>query len=405
MMATNSILTRTQEIYNQLVDKDPDLLHSLLASTLQDLVEEEAAVRIGAGRYERSVDRTTSRNGKRGIGVHTRVGEIPLSIPKLRQGSYYPSFLEPRRPWEQALVNVIQEAYVHGVSTRKMDDVVRSLGLDGIDKSAVSRISKGLDERVDNFRHRPLEGRYPYLWLDATYPKARNDGRVIGMASVIAVAVTEDGERTVVGVDAGLSEDAAFWMGFLRSLVARGLTGVKMVISDAHEGLRKAIAAVFPGSSWQRCRVHFMRNVLCRIPKNSQSLVAAMVKTVYLQPDQESARLQAYSVVEQLGKRFPQAMNILEEGVMDSLSYMAFPREQWAQLHSTNLLERQNREVRRRTNVVSIFPNRDALIRLVGAILMEADDEWRCADKRYFSLSSMKRIPGYEDRVDALLMP
>ena len=225
------------------------------------------------------------------------------------------------------------------------------------------------------------------------------------MASVIAVAVTEDGERTVVGVDAGLSEDSAFWMGFLRSLVARGLTGVKLVVSDAHEGLRKAIAAVFPGACWQRCRVHFMRNVLCRIPKHSQSLVAAMVKTVYLQPDQESARLQAYSVVEQLGKRFPQAMSILEEGVMDSLSYMVFPREQWAQLHSTNLLERLNREVRRRTNVVSIFPNRDALIRLVGAILMEVDDEWRCAEKRYFSLSSMKRVPGYEDRVDALLLP
>jgi transposase-like protein len=404
-MATNNILTRNQDVFNQIVDKDNDFLRSLLKSTVKNLVEEEVAVLIGAGRYERSEERSNSRNGTRDISIHTRVGELPVAIPKLRKGSYYPSFLEPRRPWEHALVNVIQEAYVHGVSTRKMDDVVRSLGLDGIDKSAVSRIAKGIDESVDNFRHRPLEGRYPYIWLDATYPKARNDGRVVGMASVIAVAVTEDGERTVVGVDAGLSEDAAFWMGFLRSLVSRGLTGVKMVVSDAHEGLRKAIAAVFPGASWQRCRVHFMRNVLCRIPKHSQSLVAAMVKTVYLQPDQESARLQANNVVEQLCKRFPQAMKILDDGVMDSLSYMAFPKEQWTQLHSTNLLERLNREVRRRTNVVSIFPNREALIRLVSAILMEVDDEWKCADKRYFSLSSMKKVPGYEDRINPLLMP
>jgi transposase-like protein len=395
-MAATDIMARKDEICNEVFGKSPDLLKELLSGLLRTLIEEEVSARIGAERYERNPERQNSRNGARAIELNTRVGTLPIGIPKLRRGSYYPSFLEPRRPWEHALTNVIQEAYVNGVSTRKMDDLVRALGLDGIDKSAVSRIAKGLDERVTMFRNRPLTGRYPYLWLDATYPKAREDGRVVGMATVVAVAVDETGDRTVVGFDAGLSEDGAFWLGFLRSLVARGLRDVKLVVSDAHEGLRRAIASAVPGASWQRCRVHFMRNILCQVPRNAQPMVSAMVRTVYAQSDQNGALEQARIVYEQLAGRFPKAMAVFENGAGDSLSYMAFPREQWQQLHSTNILERLNREIRRRTDVVSIFPNRDALLRLVGAILMETDDEWHVGQKRYFSLSSMHRIPGFE---------
>lgn len=396
-MAATGILPYASTVFKSTISHDEDFLNVTLGQLLQQLINEEVSARIGAMPHERTESRNNSRNGVREIDVATRVGHIPLEIPKLRKGSYYPSFLEPRRLWEKALTSVVQEAYVHGISTRKMDDLVKALGLEGIDRSAVSRLTKGLDEAVDKFRNRSLDGRYPYIWLDATYPKARNDGRVVGMASVIAIGVNEKGERTVLGFDAGLSEDTAFWKSFLGNLVSRGAKDVRMVVSDAHDGLKRAIGEVFPGASWQRCRVHFMRNILCHIPRAAQPMVAALVKTVYAQPDQESALKQAKTVMDQLEQRFPKAMGVFEVGVMDSLAYMPFPKEQWTQLHSTNVLERLNREIKRRTNVVSIFPNREALIRLVGAILMEQDDEWACAEKKYFSLAGIRKIPGYEN--------
>lgn len=288
-------------------------------------------------------------------------------------------------------MNVVQEAYVHGVSTRKVDELVEALGMKGIDKSEVSRISKQLDEFVEEFKNRRLEGEYPYLWLDATFPKVREGGRVCSMALVIAVGVNQQGEREILGFDVGMSEDGAFWEEFLRRLVARGLKGVRLVISDAHEGLKAAIKKILTGSAWQRCRVHFMRNVLSQVPKHYQGMVSSIIRTIFAQNDQESAREQLRHVVDELKNRFPKAMKILEEAEEEILAYMAFPREHWAQIHSTNPLERLNREIIRRTDVVCIFPNRDAVIRLVGAMLMEQNDEWKVG-RRYFSLESMSKI-------------
>jgi transposase-like protein len=289
-----------------------------------------------------------------------------LQIPKLRKGSYFPSLLQPRRRAEKALLNVVQEAYVHGVSTRKVDELVESLGIGGISKSEVSRICKELDEVVQAFKNRPLEGEFPYVWLDATFPKVREGGRVQSMAFVIAIGVKATGEREVLGFDLGTSEDGSFWLTFLRSLVARGLKGVKLAISDAHEGLRAAIATTLVGATWQRCRVHVMRNVLSQVPKSSQAMVSSIVRTIFAQPTQEAAKEQLALVVNQLKSRFPKAMDVLQQAEEDVLAYMAFPREHWRQICSTNPLERLNREIRRRMDVVGIFPNRDSVIRLVG---------------------------------------
>lgn len=355
-------------------------------------MEMEVAEKVGADRYQRSEARTNSRNGYRPIRPwRTRVGEIPLRIPKLRRGSYFPSLLEPRRMAEQALVSVVQEAYVHGVSTRKVDDLVRAMGLEGMDKSAVSRLAKELDEQVERFRHRPLEGSYPYMWLDATYLRVREDGRVQGMALVVAIGVRETGEREVLGVDLGPAEDAEFWLGFLRSLVARGLRGLQLVISDAHEGLKRAIGAVLGGAAWQRCTVHFMRNALSHVPKTAQSMVAAALRTIFAQPDQASARDQLGRVAESLQSRFPRVAALLYEAQEDILAYMAFPTEHHRQIRSTNPLERLNKELKRRADVVGIFPNRQSVIRLMGAILAEQDDEW-VTGRRYFSQESMTKL-------------
>jgi transposase-like protein len=375
-----------------LAEQDGDVLREGIRVLAQALMESEVAGLIGAERHERTSERAGYRNGYRMRTWDTRVGTIELAIPKIRPGSYFPSLLEPRRRAERALLAVVQEAYVHGVSTRKVDDLLKALGLDGMSKSEVSRICAELDVEVEAFRSRPITGEHPYLWIDATYHKVRQDGRVQSMATVVAIGVTADGERQILGVDAGPSEDAAFWTAFLRSLVKRGLHGVRLVISDAHEGLKKALATVLGGASWQRCRVHFMRNLLATVPHGAREPVAALVRTIFAQPDHRSALAQLQKVAEGLRPRFPQAAAVLEEAAEDVLAHRHFPVEHRARLHSTNPLERLHKEVKRRSAVVGIFPNRTALLRLVGAILAEQDDEWAVADRRYFSAESMKQL-------------
>jgi putative transposase len=383
-------------------EEDNDFLREGVKMLAEAIMELEVTEKTGAGLYERSRERTTYRNGYRERAWDTRVGTIPLEIPRLRQGSYFPSLLEPRRRVEQALLSVIQEAYVLGVSTRKVEGLVRSLGMEGISKSEVSRICLGLDEEVEMWRHLPLIDRYPYLWLDATYIKVRQAGRVTGQAVVVAFAVKETGEREVIGIEAGPSEDTAFWTEFLRSLVSRGLRGVQLVVSDAHVGLREAIGTVLVGASWQRCRVHFLRNALARVPKSAQAVTAAAIRTIFAQPDRQTAGDQLRRVADSLRLRFGNVATLLEDAEDDLLAYMAFPREHWRQLYSNNPLERLNKEIKRRSNVVGIFPNRESVIRLVSAVLMEQQDEWEVG-KRYFSLESMqKTLEGFKE--EPLLM-
>jgi putative transposase len=376
-----------------LEDGDVDFLREGLKVLAEAVMDAEVSQLVGAERFERSTERKNYRNGYRRREWDTRVGTIELQIPKVRKGSYFPSLLEPRRRAEKALLNVVQEAYVHGVSTRKVDELVESLGIGGISKSEVSRICKELDEVVQAFKNRPLEGEFPYVWLDATFPKVREGGRVQSMAFVIAIGVKSTGEREVLGFDLGTSEDGSFWLTFIRSLVARGLRGVKLAISDAHEGLRAAIETTLVGATWQRCRIHVMRNVLSQVPKSSQAMVSSIVRTIFTQPTQQSAKEQLSRVVKQLESHFPKAMDVLQQAEDDVLAYMAFPTEHWRQICSTNPLERLNREIRRRMDVVGIFPNRDSVIRLVGTILQEQHEEWSIG-RRYFSLESMAKVTG-----------
>ena len=391
-----------------LEEHDGDTLREGIRVLAQALMESEVSSLIGAERYERNDERTAYRNGYRTRSWDTRVGTIELAIPKLRTGSYFPSLLEPRRRAERALQSVIQEAWVHGVSTRKVDDLLRALGIDGISKSEVSRICSELDVEIEAFRQRPITGEHPYVWIDATYHKVRQDGRVQAMATVVAIGVTSEGERQILGIDAGPSEDGPFWTAFLRSLVKRGLHGVKLVISDAHEGLRRALSTVLSGASWQRCRVHFMRNLLATIPHTAREAVAAVVRTIFAQPDMASAMAQLHKVVDGLRGRFDQAATLLEKSAEDILAHRAFPLEHRRQLHSTNPLERLNKEIKRRSSVVGIFPNRAALLRLVGAVLSEQDDEWSVAERRYFSAESMRMLkqppvlPGQEELLAAV---
>lgn len=375
-----------------LEEQDGDVLREGVRVLAQALMETEVTGVLGAERHERSDERTGYRNGSRVRTWDTRVGTVDLAIPKVRPGSYFPSLLQPRRRAEQALLTVVQEAYVHGVSTRKVDDLVKGLGLDGISKSEVSRICGELDPLVEAFRSRRLTTEYPYVWLDATYHKVRIDGRVVSQATVVAIGVTLDGERQILGVDVGASEDRSFWTAFLRSLVKRGLAGVRLVISDAHEGLKQAIGTVLNGAAWQRCRVHFMRNLLATVPQAMREPIAAIVRTIFAQPDHASAMTQLRKVADGLRARLPQAAALLEEAAEDILAHKHFPEEHRRQLHSTNPLERLNKEIKRRSNVVGIFPNVKATIRLVGAILLEQDDEWAVAERRYFSVESMKRL-------------
>jgi len=381
---------------------DADFLRDAVQVMMQALIELEVSEQIGAEPYERSAERTTHRNGSRERVWETRVGEIPLRIPKLRDGSYFPSLLEPRKRSEQALLAVIQEAYVPGVSTRKVDDLVQALGLSGVDKSKVSRICRELDEVVEQFRQRPLEGEYPYVWLDALYLKVRQNHRVVSMALVIAIGVNEQGERVLLGFDLGASEEEAFWTGFLRSLVSRGLKGVRLVISDAHEGLKASVSAIFAGASWQRCRVHFMRNVLAHIPQGDKAMVAAAIRTIFAQPDRDAAGRQLRYVAETLAPHWTKAAQLLLDAEEDILAYMAFPKAHRTRIYSTNILERLNKEVKRRTKVVEIFPDGPSVIRLVGTLLTEADDEWQ-THRRYFSQESMREL--YEPDLARLVEP
>jgi len=375
-----------------LEEQDGDVLREGIRVLSQALMEAEVSGVIGAERHERSGDRTTYRNGYRTRTWDTRVGTIELQIPKVRSGAYFPSLLQPRRRIEHALLAVVQEAYVHGVSTRKVDDLMKALGLDGVSKSEVSRICGELDPLVEAFRTRSLAGEHPYVWVDATYHKVWVDGRVLSQATVVAVGVTAEGERQVLGVDVGPSEDRAFWTAFLRSLVKRGLRGVRLVISDAHEGLKAAIATVLTGATWQRCRVHFMRNLLATVSQGAREAVAAIVRTVFAQPDHATAMAQLKKVADGLRTRFGRAAALLEEAAEDVLAYRLFPSEHQRQLHSTNVLERLNKEIKRRSNVVGIFPSAQSTLRLVGAVLLEQDDEWAVADRRYFSAESMKQL-------------
>jgi putative transposase len=370
---------------------EDDWLRGVVRSVVQDLMEGEISAQIGAERYERSEERVTQRNGYRLRSWDTRLGTLELAIPKLRQGSYFPSWLEPRRRAEQALVAVVAEAYVQGVSTRKVEALVQTLGIASLSKSEVSRLCAVLDEQTTIFRTRRLDGEYPYLWLDARYEHVREGGRVVSMAVIVAYGVRADGVREVLGLEVGLSEDVALWRAFLQDLVARGVRGVQLVISDAHAGLKQAIREVFVGASWQRCRVHFLRNVLARVPKSAQAMVAATVRSIFQQADRAAAQAQLTHVIVTLNPRFPKVVDLLEEAEAEILSFYDFPAEHWRQIYSTNPLERLNKELKRRSAVVGIFPNRAAVLRLFGAILAEQNDEW-LVGRHYFSETSMQKL-------------
>ncbi len=369
---------------------DADLVRDLLAFAAERLMEAEVEGATGAAKGARSPLRTAQRNGYRERGWDTRAGRIALSIPKLRKGSYFPSFLEPRRTAEKALVAVIQEAYVHGVSTRAVDDLVKAMGAGGVSKSQVSRLCTEIDERVQAFLNRPLEGAWPYLWLDATYIRVREGGRIISRAVIVAVAVNGDGRREILGIAVGPSEAETFWTGFLRSLADRGLRGVKLVIADDHKGLRAAASRVF-NATHQRCRVHWMRNALAHAPAKNRGAVAAMLKTIFAQETKVEAEKQWQVVADALREKNEGLAQMMDASREDVLAYMDFPREHWAQIASTNPLERLNKEIKRRSNVVGIFPNDAAIIRLVGALMLEQNDEWAVA-RRYMALESLARI-------------
>lgn len=370
-----------------------DPLRQILQVMLNKMLSAEADSVCGAPYGMPSPDRVNQRNGYRHRDFDTRVGTIDLAIPKLRQGSHFPQWLlQPRKRAEQALVSVVAQCYLEGVSTRRVDDIVQTLGITGISKSQVSEMAKSLDEMVSAFRSRDLSGaKYAYVWLDALACKARENKRVVNVAVVIAIGVRLDGYREILGVDVVTTEDGAGWLAFLKSLTARGLAGVRLVISDAHCGLKDAIASALPGAAWQRCRTHFMRNLLTRVPKSQQDFVASMVRTVFAQPSAETVLTQFDSVVAQLDKLLPDAATMLEEAKEEILAFRHFPKEHWRQIWSNNPLERLNREVRRRTDVVGIFPNRLSMIRLVGAVLAEQNDEWTVG-RRYLSLESMAKL-------------
>ena len=379
-----------------------DIVREALALVLQALIDAEATQQIGAGRYERTQTRTAHRNGTRARLLSTKAGDVELRIPKLREGSFFPALLEPRRRIDRALLAVVMQAYVHGTSTRKVDDLVKALGVDsGLSKSEVSRICRELDGEVEVFGSRSLaHTSFPYVFVDATYLKARVDGRVVSRAVVIATGVTADGGREVLGLDVGDSEDGAFWAAFLRSLKARGLAGVQLVVSDAHTGLKQAIAAVMAGACWQRCRVHFLRNVLARVPRGSAEMVAAAIRTIFAQPTGAEVVEQVAKVAAMLQPKFPAVARLLLDAREDLTAFASFPAAHWTKVWSTNPLERLNKEVKRRTNVVGIFPDDAAVLRLAGAVLIEAHDEWQVAERRYLSEGSMAKLTltGDDDR-------
>ncbi len=376
----------------QLEDADVDLLREMVATFIQTLMGAEADALCGAPYGERSADRVNRRNGYRGRDFDTRAGTMELLVPKLRTGSYFPGWLlEPRRRAERALVAVVAECYVKGVSIRRVDGLIKTLGIEGISKSKVSEMAKTLDEAVAAFRSRPLDaGPYTYLWLDALALKCREGGRIANVAAVVATAVNSDGHREILGLDVLTSEDGAGWTAFLRDLVARGLQGVRLVISDDHTGLVGAVEAVLPGASWQRCRTHFMRNLLTRVPKSAQGVVATLVRTIFAQPSAEEVAAQLGRVTGQLERLFPAAAELLAHAGPDITAFSSLPTEHWRQIWSNNPQERLNREIRRRTDVVGIFPNRAAIVRLVGSVLAEQHDEW-AVSRRYMSQESLAK--------------
>ena len=378
---------------------DGDFLRAVAEAVLQILMESDVEGLIGASRHERSADRLNYRNGYRDRTLDTRLGTLALRVQKLRQGSYFPPFLEPRKMSEKALVAVIQEAWIGGVSTRRVDDLVQAMGLAGISKSQVSKLCKDIDERVNAFLERPLEGEWPYLWLDATYLKVREGGRIVPVAAIIAVAVSSDGRREIIGLGLGPSEAETFWSTFLKSLVRRGLKEVKLVISDAHDGLKQAAAKVLK-ATWQRCRVHWMRNALAHVAKGQHTMVAAALRQAFLQADQPAARQTWRQVADQLRPRWPKLADLMDDSEHDVLAYLAFPAQHRPKLHSTNPLERLNKEVKRRADVVGIFPNEASITRLIGAVLLEQNDEWQL-QHRYMQLEAMAELA----QPDTLALP
>lgn len=371
-------------------DADSDLVRDLLAFAAERMMEAEVEVAAGAAKGARAPLREAHRNGYRARDWDTRAGRIELAIPRLRKGSYFPSFLEPRRTAEKALVAVIQEAYVQGVSTRSVDDLVKAMGASGMSKSQVSRLCAEIDTRVNAFLSRPLEGAWPYLWLDATYIKVREGGRIVSRAVIVAVAVNSDGKREVLGIATGPSEAETFWTDFLRSLADRGLRGIKLVIADDHKGLRAAARRVF-NAGLQRCRVHWMRNALAHAPAKQRAAVTAMLKTIFAQETKAEAVAQWNVVADALRDKQPKLGAMMDASREDVLAYMDFPKDHWPQISSTNPLERLNKEIKRRSDVVGIFPNDAAIIRLVGALMLETNDEWAVA-RRYMSLETLARL-------------
>ncbi|WP_395398832.1 IS256 family transposase [Pseudoduganella sp. UC29_106] len=385
-------MTNATIALSELAEKgaDADFIRQTLQHALQRLMEMDVEALCQAAYGERSDERINSRNGYRDRAYETRAGKVDLKIPKLRSGSYFPGFLEPRRTAEKALTAVIQEAYIQGISTRSVDELVKAMGMTGVSKSQVSRLCEEIDERVQAFLGRPIEGDWPYLWIDATYVKSRQAGRVVSVAVIIAVAVNTDGVREILGVATGPSEAEPFWTEFLRGLTRRGLRGVKLVISDAHEGLKAATSKVLK-TTWQRCRVHFIRNALAHVGKGQRQAVLAMINTIFVQESAEAASGQWRTVADQLRAKFSKLAAMMDDAEYEVLSFMSFPKAHRTQIHSTNPLERLNAEVKRRTNVIGIFPNDRAIIRLVGALMLEQNDEWSL-QRRYMQLEGLQSL-------------